>query len=202
VNLPLQSRRFSCLSLRVRSFFFHFHNVQFYDSRALEAEAIESTSSSPTEPDPTLNRRRRVAGSYFLASTNNTMPTATSVGATLIWVMLSGAVTAQIIVTPSPADCAIGALLSQGIATNIQAQQGELNSLALVSQAVNTNPANIQQFAVAKDLLVRFVDAGIAIRQANQQIAPPGNLASQGLATVRRLLCSCGKTYNNPKSGT
>lgn len=83
----------------------------------------------------------------------------------------------------SPA-CAEAKILAGGIALNIQIQQQEQNGLAAVSQALQTNPVNMQQFQVAKSNLLSFVSDGIQVRQANQLIAPSGNGATQGLAVV------------------
>ncbi|KAF6827703.1 hypothetical protein CMUS01_08891 [Colletotrichum musicola] len=90
---------------------------------------------------------------------------------------------------PAPAQgdtpaCAEAKILAGGIALNIQIQQQEQNGLAAVSQALQTNPVNMQQFQVAKSNLLSFVSDGIQVRQANQLIAPSGNGAAQGLAVV------------------
>ncbi|KAL0932195.1 uncharacterized protein CTRU02_213148 [Colletotrichum truncatum] len=90
---------------------------------------------------------------------------------------------------PAPAQgdtpaCAEAKILAGGIALNIQVQQQEQAGLAAVSQALQANPVNMQQFQVAKSNLLSFVSDGIQVRQANQLIAPSGNAATQGLAVV------------------
>ncbi|TDZ23933.1 hypothetical protein C8034_v003985 [Colletotrichum sidae] len=88
---------------------------------------------------------------------------------------------------PSPNDspaCAEAKILAGGIALNIVIQQQEQTGLAAVSQALQANPVNMQQFQVAKSNLLSFVSDGIQVRQANQLIAPSGNAAAGGLAVV------------------
>ncbi|WYZ40886.1 hypothetical protein EsH8_IV_001227 [Colletotrichum jinshuiense] len=80
--------------------------------------------------------------------------------------------------------CAEAKILAGGIALNIRVQQQEVSGLAAVSQALQANPPNPQQFQTAKSNLLSFVSDGIQVRQANQLIAPNGNGATQGLAVV------------------
>lgn len=83
---------------------------------------------------------------------------------------------------PSADACAAGAILAMGINTNIADQQMELQAVGNVQKALQANDANA--FAQAKATLLQFVQNGIAIRQANQQIAPAGNPAIAGLDVV------------------
>ncbi|KAI6382255.1 hypothetical protein MCOR25_000844 [Pyricularia grisea] len=83
---------------------------------------------------------------------------------------------------PSADACAAGAILAMGINTNIADQQMELQAVGNVQKALQSNDANA--FAQAKATLLQFVQNGIAIRQANQQIAPAGNPAIAGLDVV------------------
>lgn len=80
--------------------------------------------------------------------------------------------------------CAEAKILAGGIALNIEVQQQEVNGVNAVMQALQANPPNPQQFQTAKSNLLSFVSDGIQVRQANQLIAPSGNMATQGLAVV------------------
>ncbi|OHE92498.1 hypothetical protein CORC01_12216 [Colletotrichum orchidophilum] len=80
--------------------------------------------------------------------------------------------------------CAEAKILAGGIALNIEVQQQEVNGANAVMQALQANPPNPQQFQTAKSNLLSFVSDGIQLRQANQLIAPSGNMATQGLAVV------------------
>ena len=81
-------------------------------------------------------------------------------------------------------NCAGAAILAQGIALNIADQKQEQAALAQVNTVLQTNPVDMAQFATAKSNLLTFVNNGIAIRQANQIITPPGSKATMGIAVV------------------
>ena len=81
-------------------------------------------------------------------------------------------------------DCAAAQILAQGIAKNIEDQKNEKLALAQVSNVLQQAPVDANAFAAAKANLLTFVNNGIAIRQANQAIAPLGNKAEAGLAIV------------------
>lgn len=84
-------------------------------------------------------------------------------------------------------NCAAAQILAQGIAENIEDQKNEQKALAQVVQVLQQVPVDANAFAAAKANLLTFVNNGIAIRQANQAIAPLGNKAEGGLAIVSSL---------------
>ncbi|KAF1985272.1 hypothetical protein K402DRAFT_394969 [Aulographum hederae CBS 113979] len=75
--------------------------------------------------------------------------------------------------------------LQQGINANILAQMGEATATDTI-QLLQTpgGDNNFQEFTVAKDNLMTFINAGIRIRENNQKIAPVDSPAVQGLAVV------------------
>jgi len=80
--------------------------------------------------------------------------------------------------------------LASGIQQNILNQQGELSSVQLLGNFLNFTGQNRNGtvdgtlFMSMKAQLLTFVTAGIAVRQNNQAIAPPGNPALPGLGQV------------------
>lgn len=85
----------------------------------------------------------------------------------------------------SAQECAVASILAQGIALNIADQRQEQAALARVKAVLDAPPVDCNTFATAKANLLQFVVNGIAIRQTNQLITPPGNAATAGLAIVR-----------------
>lgn len=80
--------------------------------------------------------------------------------------------------------CIAAQALADGIQSNIDLQTGEQASVEKVKAAVSQNPVDKAAFTAAKSQLLDFVNAGISARQNNQAIAPQGNAAIAGLATV------------------
>jgi hypothetical protein len=88
--------------------------------------------------------------------------------------------------TPAPSNCAAASILASGIALNILDQRNEQSALSTYSTLLASATSTIRPaaFSSAKADLLTFVVNGIAIRQTNQLIAPPGNGATAGLAIV------------------
>lgn len=80
--------------------------------------------------------------------------------------------------------CIAAQALADGIQSNIDLQTGEQASVEKVKAAVSQNPVDTAAFTAAKSQLLDFVNAGISARENNQAIAPQGNAAIAGLATV------------------
>lgn len=76
--------------------------------------------------------------------------------------------------------------LISGIEINILAQQGERNASKNLQVIESHNPVDMTAFAAGKAVLVNDILFGMTIRRYNQLIAPTGNAALSGLATVRR----------------
>lgn len=74
--------------------------------------------------------------------------------------------------------------LASGISANIDDQRNEQAAVTAVGDTLNENPMDPVAFAAAKASLLDFVNKGITIRENNQKIAPAGNPAIPGLATV------------------
>jgi hypothetical protein len=74
--------------------------------------------------------------------------------------------------------------LASGIQDNIADQNNELNTVTAMGSILSQNPVDSTLFGAAQSSLMGFVTKGIAIRQNNQKIAPAGNPAIPGLATV------------------
>lgn len=77
--------------------------------------------------------------------------------------------------------------LISGIEINILAQQGERSATEALQAIETTTPVDAIAFAAGKAVLVSDIMFGMTIRAYNQMIAPAGNLALAGLATVRLL---------------
>lgn len=84
--------------------------------------------------------------------------------------------------------CIAAQALADSIQGNIDIQRGEQASLAKVKNIVSQPAVDGLSFLAAKQQLLDFVNAGIAIRSNNQLIAPAGNAAAAGLAIVSRSL--------------
>lgn len=80
--------------------------------------------------------------------------------------------------------CIAAKALADGIQSNVDIQRGEQASLARVKSIVSQAAVDGLSFLAAKQQLLDFVNAGIAIRSNNQLIAPAGNIATAGLAIV------------------
>lgn len=80
--------------------------------------------------------------------------------------------------------CIAAKALADSIQSNIDIQRGEQSSLARVRNIVSQPVVDLLAFSAAKQQLLDFVNAGIAIRSNNQLIAPTGNTAAAGLAIV------------------
>ena len=76
--------------------------------------------------------------------------------------------------------------LISGIEINILAQQGERNATEALQAVEAQNPIDSTAFAAGKAVLVSDIMFGMTIRRYNQLIAPAGNAALPGLATVCR----------------
>jgi hypothetical protein len=74
--------------------------------------------------------------------------------------------------------------LADGIDANIAVQKEEASSLAKIKSIESKNPVDTNAFNQAKTHLVATVNKGIKVREKNQKIAPAGNKAIPGLATV------------------
>lgn len=80
--------------------------------------------------------------------------------------------------------CIAAQALAAGVQSNIDLQRGEQASLAKVRTIVSQPVVDLLQFLLAKQQLLDFVQAGIAVRANNQLIAPDGNAAASGLGIV------------------
>jgi len=85
--------------------------------------------------------------------------------------------------TTSTCSPAIMALAS-GIQSNIADQNNELATVTALGNVLAQNPMDMTLYSATQASLLNFVTKGIAIRENNQKIAPPGNGAIAGLATV------------------
>jgi len=83
-------------------------------------------------------------------------------------------------------NCLAATILAQGIALNIADQKNEQAALSTVKTLLTATPVDSVAFASAKANLLNFVNNGIAIRQMNQLITPPGNGAILGIAIVAK----------------
>lgn len=84
--------------------------------------------------------------------------------------------------------CIAAKALADSIQSNVDIQRGEQASLAKVKAIVSQPVVDGLSFLAAKQQLLDFVNAGIAIRSNNQLIAPTGNAATAGLAIVSALI--------------
>ena len=66
----------------------------------------------------------------------------------------------------------------------VLAQQGERNASEALQVIESSTPVNMTAFAAGKAVLISDIMFGMTIREYNQLIAPPGNAALPGLATV------------------
>lgn len=82
--------------------------------------------------------------------------------------------------TCSPAVLALVA----GIQLNIADQFNELNTVTALGSILDQLPMDVTLYSATQTSLLGFVTKGIAIRENNQKIAPPGNGALPGLAIV------------------
>jgi hypothetical protein len=74
--------------------------------------------------------------------------------------------------------------LVTGINDNIAVQKNEQSQTTIIQKILSANTTDDGNFQTAKSKLVTIVNQGITIRQNNQKIAPSGNAAIAGLATV------------------
>ncbi|KAK5112522.1 hypothetical protein LTR62_004279 [Meristemomyces frigidus] len=72
--------------------------------------------------------------------------------------------------------------LATGIHLNIQGQYSEYNGSVAILALESANPVNHTAFLIAKGELLSDIQAGMNLRQFNQEIAPAGNAALAGLA--------------------
>lgn len=81
--------------------------------------------------------------------------------------------------------CIAAQALAAGVQSNIDLQRGEESSLARVKNIVSQPAVDANAFKAAKQQLLDFVAASVAVRGNNQLIAPEDNPASAGLNIVR-----------------
>lgn len=74
--------------------------------------------------------------------------------------------------------------LASGIQSNIADQNNELATVTALGNVLSQNPMDMTLYSATQASLLGFVQKGIAIREENQRIAPQGNGAIPGLATV------------------
>jgi len=74
--------------------------------------------------------------------------------------------------------------LASGISANIADQNNEVAAVSSLGQMLTESPVDATLFAAGQASLLSFVQKGISIRENNQKIAPAGNPAIPGLATV------------------
>ncbi|CZR60674.1 uncharacterized protein PAC_10570 [Phialocephala subalpina] len=74
--------------------------------------------------------------------------------------------------------------LAQGIQSNIDDQNNELTTVTALGNVLAQNPVDATLYSATQSSLLGFVTKGITIRENNQKIAPQGNPALPGLATV------------------
>ncbi|PMD44762.1 hypothetical protein L207DRAFT_509439 [Hyaloscypha variabilis F] len=74
--------------------------------------------------------------------------------------------------------------LASGIQSNIADQNNELATVSALGNVLAQSPIDMTLYSATQASLLNFVNKGIAIRENNQKIAPPGNGAIAGLATV------------------
>ncbi|PBP16574.1 hypothetical protein BUE80_DR012646 [Diplocarpon rosae] len=74
--------------------------------------------------------------------------------------------------------------LAAGIQSNIDDQSNEVATVSALGNIMAQNPMDMALYAAAQTSLLGFVTKGIAIRENNQKITPPGNGATAGLAMV------------------
>jgi hypothetical protein len=74
--------------------------------------------------------------------------------------------------------------LASGIQANIADQNNELNTVTALGFILAQNPIDAMIYSDTQASLLGFVTKGIVIRENNQKIAPAGNAAIVGLATV------------------
>ncbi|KAF8849313.1 hypothetical protein BDZ45DRAFT_238264 [Acephala macrosclerotiorum] len=125
---------------------------------------IIEDASTPTTPDT-------ASPAQLAASSTSTKPAASSgagTGSTGAGQVCSSAVMA----------------LAQGIQSNIDDQNNEVTTVTALGNVLAQNPLDTTLYAATQSSLLGFVTKGIAIRENNQKIAPQGNPALPGLATV------------------
>jgi hypothetical protein len=87
--------------------------------------------------------------------------------------------------TNSTTPCSAAVLaLASGIQSNIADQYNELTTVTALGNVLAQNPLDTTLYSATQGSLLGFVTKGIAIRENNQKIAPAGNGALPGLATV------------------
>jgi hypothetical protein len=74
--------------------------------------------------------------------------------------------------------------LVTGINDNIALQKNEQSQTTVIQKILSANTTDSGGFQSAKSKLVTIINQGITIRQNNRKIAPAGNAAIAGLATV------------------
>ncbi|KAH8773333.1 hypothetical protein BGZ57DRAFT_408169 [Hyaloscypha finlandica] len=74
--------------------------------------------------------------------------------------------------------------LAAGIQANIADQDNELATVTALGNVLAQDPMDLTLYAATQASLLGFVQKGIQIREQNQKIAPAGNAAIAGLATV------------------
>lgn len=74
--------------------------------------------------------------------------------------------------------------LASGIQANIDDQNDELSTAKKLSSLLSASSVDTSTFSYTQKTLLGFVNKGITIRKNNQKIAPSGNAAIAGLATV------------------
>ncbi|KAE9378458.1 hypothetical protein N431DRAFT_501095 [Stipitochalara longipes BDJ] len=74
--------------------------------------------------------------------------------------------------------------LASGIQSNIADQNNELATVTALGSVLAQNPMDMTLYSATQASLLNFVMKGIMIREENQRIAPAGNGAIAGLATV------------------
>ncbi|KAK6584233.1 hypothetical protein PZA11_003963 [Diplocarpon coronariae] len=74
--------------------------------------------------------------------------------------------------------------LAAGIQSNIDDQGNEVATVSALGNIMAQNPVDPALYSAAQTSLLGYVTKGIAIRENNQKITPPGNEAAAGLAMV------------------
>ncbi|KAL8376576.1 hypothetical protein RB595_007601 [Gaeumannomyces hyphopodioides] len=105
-----------------------------------------------------------------------------------ILIALASAATIRAIALPAQnraADCTAAKKLVEGIDKNISAQKMEQQAVGEIKKLLSADgQVDEAKFAQAKQNLLSHVNEGIKIREENQKMAPTGNPAIPGLATV------------------
>jgi hypothetical protein len=123
--------------------------------------------------------------SLLLAGRTLAVPNIAVIEASTDSIAISSLSTTTPNVSSSGTPCAPAVMaLASGIQANIADQNNELNTVTALGFILAQNPLDTTLYAATQGSLLGFVTKGIAIRENNQKIAPPGNAAIPGLAIV------------------